>query len=132
MAVDAAGTQQADDVELRAALLDVAHRVVKRLVLKETAVGDAVVDQRDVLHYHKAGPQVEVADLRVAHLTRRQADIFLGGAKQRPWAVGAPAIDVGRPRHRDAITGGFGAFTPAVENRQHHRAGPRMLSHSSS
>ena len=51
--------------------------------LEERAVGDRGVDARQVLEHRPAGAEVEVADLRVAHLARRQADGVLGRAAGR-------------------------------------------------
>ena len=46
---------------------------------KNAAVGDRGVDPRQVLEDRPAGAEVEVADLGVAHLARRQPDGVLGG-----------------------------------------------------
>ena len=55
----------------------------QHLVLEEAAVGDRVVDPRQVLLDDRAGAEVEVADLGVAHLPVRQADV----AARRPRAA---------------------------------------------
>ena len=60
--------------------------------VEERAVGDRGVDPRQVLEHGPAGAEVEVADLGVAHLARRQADRVLGRAEDgvRPARRAAP------------------------------------------
>ena len=82
--VDAAVGDQADQVQaaaraVRAALAGGAQR----LVLEEAAVGDRVVDPRQVLLDDRPGAEVEVADLGVAHLPVRQADVAALGRELR-------------------------------------------------
>ncbi len=60
----------------------------QRLVLEEAAVGDRVVDPGQVLLDDRAGAEVEVADLGVAHLAVGQADVAALGGELR---VGKPS-----------------------------------------
>ena len=62
----------------------------QRLVLEEAAVGDRVVDPGQVLLDDRAGAEVEVADLGVAHLPVGQADVAALG--------GELGVRVARPR----------------------------------
>jgi hypothetical protein len=40
-----------------------------------TTVSDCLIDARQVLHHDPARPQIEMADLGVAHLALRQPDV---------------------------------------------------------
>ena len=54
----------------------------ERGVLEEGPVGDRVVDAQQVLLDHGAGAEVEMADLRVAHLPVGQADRSARGSSR--------------------------------------------------
>ena len=58
-----------------------AQRVAQHLVLAERAVRDRLVDAREVLRDDRAGAEVEVADLGVAHLA------LAAGRRRAPQAV---------------------------------------------
>ena len=62
--------------------------LLQHAVLEEVAVGDRLGDAREVLVDDAAGADVEVPDLGVAHLARRQADGRPGGVER---AVRVPA-----------------------------------------
>ena len=53
-------------------------RRAQRGVAEEAAVLDRLVDADEILLHDSAGAEVEVADLRVAHLALRQADCGTG------------------------------------------------------
>ena len=78
--VDAAVGDQAEQVQpaARAVAAPLAGGE-QGLVLEEAAVGDRVVDPGQVLLDDRAGAEVEVADLGVAHLPS-------GRPTSRPWA----------------------------------------------
>ena len=46
---------------------------------REGPIGDSGINARQILHYHAPGTDIEVPDLRIAHLPNRQADILAGG-----------------------------------------------------
>ena len=75
--VDAARADEADHVERAAALERASARREERRPRVERPVGDGGIDARQVLEHRPAGPEVEVADLRVAHLAGRQPDRLL-------------------------------------------------------
>ena len=52
-----------------------AIRLAQRRGLLDLAAGDGLADARQVLHDDAAGADVEMADLGVAHLPIRQADV---------------------------------------------------------
>jgi hypothetical protein len=56
------------------------HERAQHGVVGERAVGHGVVYPLEILRHHSARTQVEVPDLRVAHLTGRQAHgLSVGG-----------------------------------------------------
>jgi hypothetical protein len=52
------------------------HRIDEGGLLEEIAVLDALVDSRQVLVHDAASPHRDVPDLRVAHLSLRQAHVL--------------------------------------------------------
>jgi hypothetical protein len=85
--VHAAGRDEPDQVHARRIL----QRRLQHLVAGQRPVRDGLVDPREVLRHDRAGAEVEVADLGVAHLPLRQADgLALGG--QRGVSVPGPQL----------------------------------------
>ena len=81
--VDAAVGDEADQVQAPARARRAASQAAtQRLVLEEGAVGDRVVDPRQVLLDDRAGAEVEVADLGVAHLPVGQPDVAARGRER--------------------------------------------------
>jgi hypothetical protein len=72
--MNAAGTDQADDVEPTARPRRSITGVDEGRPSEERAVSDGSVDPRKVLQHRSARPEVEMADLGVAHLAVRQAN----------------------------------------------------------
>ena len=68
----------------------------QRLVFEEAAVGDRLVDPREVLLDDRPGAEVEVADLRVAHLALRKADVATLRGEARMGEVGPETVEDGR------------------------------------
>ena len=66
--VHAAGRHQPDQVQAAARVARRRARAAQRLVLEEAAVRDRLVDAGEVLLHDRAGAEVQVADLGVAHL----------------------------------------------------------------
>ena len=72
----AAGRDQAHQVAGAAACLAGARSSpCSAGAVRDLAARDGVADARQVLHHHAAGADVEMPDLGIAHLARRQADI---------------------------------------------------------
>src|SRR5690606_10270855 len=127
--VDAAIGEQADEVQRPAA-----HAVERRLERRidcHRALADGLVDAREVLIDDAAGPHVHVADLRVAHLTRGQADGLARRLQPRHREARQQLVVVRRAGHRDRVVRGCVAQAPAVEDDEcertpgHHRSGFR-------
>src|SRR5690606_17886692 len=87
-------------------------------VVDEAAVGDVLVDAGKALVNDAARAQVHVADLGVAHLAFRQADLQAGGVDQGVRAGGPETVPDRRVRHRDGVVPGFFTMTPAIQNQQ--------------
>src|SRR5581483_3028800 len=84
----------------------------------EAAVGDRVVDPRQVLLDDRPRPEVEVADLGVAHLAVRKADVPPAGRERRV-RIALPELVEGRGvREADRIAGPRRGESPPVENDQ--------------
>jgi hypothetical protein len=65
--------------------------LLQHRILEEGAVLDRVLDAREVLLHHRAGAEVEVADLAVAHLALGQPDGAPAGGQLRV-AVALPQL----------------------------------------
>ena len=122
--MDAARPDEADEVETAARVRGSPACLEERRALEEAAVGDRGVDPRQVLEDRPAGTEVEMTDLGVAHLPRRQADRALRGAQDRVWPV-AQEPSPGRHRGgRDRIGGRVAADPEPVEDDEDDRPGP--------
>ena len=75
--VDAARPDQADEMEPAIGPDARAAGVEQRWPLEEGAVRDRRIDPRQVLEDRTPGAEVQVPDLRVAHLPGRQPDRVL-------------------------------------------------------
>ena len=104
-----------------AALARYGARPPQHLVAREAAIRDRVVDAGQVLAQDGAGPQVEVADLRVAHLPVGEANRAPGGVQLRMRMVCPQAIEHGRVRHLDRVARPRRREPPAIED---HEADP--------
>ena len=92
------------------------HRVDKSGLLEEIAVLDALVDSRQVLIDDAAGAHRDVPDLRVAHLSLRQAHILARRLKRR-MREAVEELEVGRrARQLDGIAGALFAQAPSIEH----------------
>src|SRR5947208_16900582 len=89
------------------------------------AVGDRLIDARQLLINDPACSKVKVTNLRVAHLSFRQANILAAGAQSRPWIIAIELI-VKRRRRKQCCVGvtlallaAAGIHAPAVANHEH-------------
>ena len=96
------------------------------LVLKEAAVGDRVIDPGQVLLDDRPGAEVEVADLRVAHLPFGQPDIGALGGELGMGKVGPEAIEDGGRGKRDRVAWARLGHAPAIEDDQGRRGEGRI------
>src|SRR5207253_8918928 len=86
----------------------------------EGAVLDRPVDAHQVLEEHATRADRQVADLRVAHLSRRQADGFPGGCYPRMRVLPPEPVEVRRVRELDGVPRTRRSATPAVEDDQRY------------
>ena len=102
--VDPARPDEADHVQDAASLAGPGARLEEGRALEERPVRDGRVDARQVLEHGSAGPEVEMADLRVAHLSGRQPDVASPtrrAARAATARAGRARSASGRPRwHR--------------------------------
>src|SRR3954465_4498426 len=130
--VHAAVGDEADEVHARRVL----HRGPQDVVLGERPVLDGLADAREVLLDHRAGAEVEVPDLRVAHLALGEPD---GRPPRRQLAVriALPQVVEDRRRgQRDGVARAVRRDPPAVEDDEadrrdgHPRAASTMAAKS--
>ena len=82
MRMHAPGRHQADKMASAAALLELVDQLRERRHAVDLALGDGIADPRQVLDHDASGADVEVADLRIAHLPVGQADVLARGAQE--------------------------------------------------
>jgi len=123
VAVDAAVREEAGDVKRAPAVIEARDEIAQRAAREELARRDLAIDPHDVLVDDAAGADVEVPDLAVPHLSRREPDGLAGRVERRHRAGAREAIHHGRAREFHGIGLAFFAQTPAVENDEDRDAG---------
>ena len=88
----------------------------QRLVLEEAAVRDRIVDPGQVLLDDRAGAEVHVADLRVAHLAVGQADVATAGREGRVRVALPELVEDRRRRLAHRVSRPVRGQAPAVED----------------
>ncbi len=117
--VDAAVGDEAEQVQAPArAVAGALAGLQQRLVFEEAAVGDGVVDPGQVLLDDRAGAEVEVADLRVAHLPVGEPDVAALGGELRVRVTLPEAVEDRRLGEGDRVAGAGLGQAPAVEDDQ--------------
>ncbi len=102
-----------------AALLQRGDELVEHLVVRERAIGDGLVDARQVLHDDAARAQVHVTYFGIAHLPARQADGKLARCDVGVGEAREKLVPVRGGGQADGVVGTLGALAPAIENTQH-------------
>jgi hypothetical protein len=125
MRMHAAGRDEADEMAGAAAVLELLDQLGERRCLLDLAARDGAADPRQILHDHAAGPDVEMADLGIAHLPGRQADRLARGVQEAVRTALPQPVEGRRPGLQDGIVGGVLAPAEAVQNDQHD--GPPLL-----
>src|SRR5712671_3505704 len=101
------------------------HRGQQNGMREELAVLDHQVDASDV-HVHDAtGPDVEMSDLAVAHLSFGQSNKRSAGVNQRVGIFAQQTVVGGLARESDGVGFRLGAVSPAVENDEDEWFGSR-------
>ena len=99
----------------------VAQRRLQHLVLGQRAVLHRGVDAGQVLGDDRAGPQVEVTDLGVAHLPLGEPDARAHRGQRGVRVLGPQAVEHRRVGQRDRVPRAVGREPPAVEDHQRDR-----------
>ena len=94
------------------------------LVLEQRAVGDRVVDPRQVLLDDRARAEVHVADLGVAHLPVGEADVAPAGRERRVRVALPELVEHRRLGERDGVARALLGEAPAVEDHEAERGRP--------
>ncbi len=113
-----------------AALTRAAERRDERLVLEEAAVRDRSVDALEVLIEHPTGADRQMPDLRVAHLSGRQADRLAGRLEPSMGVLRPEPVEHGRARQLDRVPRSRRSAAPAVEDDEDYeriRAADRQI-----
>ena len=79
VAVDAAIRQKAVQVQLAVMLLHLIHRLQQDFILKKVSILNRLGDSGQILIDDPSGSHIEMANLRIAHLPVRKADIKPAG-----------------------------------------------------
>ena len=117
--VNAPGTDKADQVERVVGLLRPGAQLDQDGPAEEVAGRDRLVDPRQVLQDRLAGTQVEVADLRVAHLALGQTDELLRSLDGAMRPTLQELDPVGHVGLGDGVDGGLVPDAEAVKHDQH-------------
>ena len=122
MRVNAARRHQPHDMHAPARRLDLGHDAARGDQLLERAVGRRCVDLGEILHHNTAGADIEVANLRVAHLALRQPNVEPGRFEEGMRPRLPQPIEIRRAGKANGIIGPLLPPAPAIENNKHHGA----------
>ena len=103
-----------------AALPQARDQAGKRRRPLDFAAFDRLGYARQVLHNQTPGADIEMPDLGIAHLPRRQADVLARCVQEGVRTTGPQAVEIGGAGLAHGIVGILVAPAPAVENCQHH------------
>ncbi len=103
--VHTAGAHEADHVQRPATLASASCGLEQRRTLREAAVRDRRVDPGEVLQHGPSGAEVQVPDLGVAHLPRRQPNRILRRPKDGVRPAGQEAAPDRHVRRGHGIRG---------------------------
>ncbi len=123
--VDGVNPARADEPHQvqRAAVLDgVVGGHAQDGIADEFAVVDGLADSRQVLQHREARPQVEMADLRVAHLALRKANVLPGSREPTGRPGGRQVMPGGHLRGEQRVALRVVVQAEAVEHAQDHRS----------
>jgi hypothetical protein len=117
----AAVREQAKEMQLATTGAGVLHSIEQHGMLEEFAVLDHQLNASGVHVNDAPGTNVEVTDFAVAHLAFGKSDVWPAGLNQRVGILAKEAVVRWLARECDCVGFGFGAVTPAVENRKNER-----------
>jgi len=108
---------QAHQVEL--ALAAALHRPEQKLVVKERAGAEGLIDARDIHQHHTSGSHIQVPHFAIAHLPFGQSHGRSRSVNQGVWKFRQQLVVIGFARERDGVALRLGAITPAVQHGQY-------------
>ena len=88
----------------------------------DAAIGDRVPDAHQFLRDYAARAEVEVPDLRIAHLAARQADITAGGVQEGVRTGGPEPVEMGRAGLGDRVVRRLLSPAETVQDDEHDGA----------
>ena len=112
---------QPHDMGGAAAFLELCDELLQRRQLRGLALGERLVDARQVLQHDAAGADIGVADLGIAHLAVGQPDIVLARIELGVRPAAHQLVPDRRLRLVDRVVGAVRPLAPAVEDAQHDR-----------
>jgi hypothetical protein len=127
--MDATVGDKAQQVHVARPLARTPERRHERLVLEERAVGNRPVDPLEVLVEHTAGADRQVADLGIAHLSRRQSDRFARCRESRVRVVRPEPVEHRRRRQLDRVSRTRRRAAPAVQDDERYERERAAASH---
>ena len=116
--VYAAVRHQPHEVHVHAILFGVFERRLHLRILHDRVVAAGAVDLHEILINHAAGADIEVSDLRVAHLSFGQADVLAVGTQLGVGIFLRHGRDIFGMHGRNHIGLVVMAVAPAVEDHQ--------------
>jgi hypothetical protein len=116
--VDAAGRQEADEVERSTSVAGLRARAQQRGVLEEGAAPYRLVDDVETLRLDVAGADREVTDLAVAHDPGREPDRRAARVERRMRVAREQRVQARRIRACGDVAGTFRRDPPPVEHAQ--------------
>ena len=122
--VDAAVGDEPEQVDVRAALLRALEGPHERRVLEQLTAFDRDIDTHQVLEEDTARSDRQVADLRVAHLPRREADRLARGLQARVRELGPEPVEHRGVRQLDCIARPGRRAAPPVQDDQRYEVAP--------
>jgi hypothetical protein len=115
--VDAAVGHEADQMNA----LGRRERLSQNRVIGELISVHCLVDLREILDYHRSRPEVQMADLRIAHLALGQSDGATASSQGRV-RVGRPqVVEHGRLGKGDGVTRSWRGDPPTVQDHERRR-----------
>ncbi len=107
---------EAEQMDVAAALSRAPERGSERAVLRERAVLDREAHAREVLEQDPARPDREVPHLRVPHLSHWKPDRLTGGGERRVRIAIPQRVEGGRARELDGVSRPGRGDPPAVQD----------------
>ncbi len=122
--VDPARTDESQQVQTAPVPAGMVDGLAQDRVVEEAAIGNRLADARQVLQDREARAQVQVADLRVAHLARRQAHRLAGRLEPAGRPLGRQPVPGRHPRGHQSVASRIRPDPEAVEHAEDDRARP--------